>query len=273
MKKIVLVLSIFLWGAIAFAQEYKEVSDITYYSEKNAPERGKERCKLDVYYPTDGQKLPTIIWFHGGGLTAGSKEIPADLKNKDLIVVGAGYRLAPDTEVKDIIKDAAQAVKWVYKNIETYGGDPQKIIISGHSAGGYLALMLGLNKEYLEEVGIDNQNLLGIVPFSPQTITHFTERKSRDISELRPIIDSLAPLYWVTKEAPPVSLITGDREMEMLGRYEENAYLARMLKLSEHPYVKLFELQGYSHDMTYPAFPILLREVKNMMEYQEKDQR
>src|SRR5699024_12198971 len=60
------------------------------------------------------------------------------------------------------------------------------------------------------------------------------------------------------------SLITGDRELEMLGRYEENAYLARMLKLTEHPYVKLFELQGYGHDMTYPGFPILRSEERRV---------
>lgn len=52
-------------------------------------------------------------------------------------------------------------------------------------------------------------------------------------------------------------LISGDRELEMLGRYEENAYLARMMKVAGHPHTRLLELEGYGHNMFYPAFPLL----------------
>jgi hypothetical protein len=58
-------------------------------------------------------------------------------------------------------------------------------------------------------------------------------------------------------------LITGDRNKEMLGRYEENAYLWRMMKLVGHPDVELFELQGFDHgSMAAPAFPLLLKFVE-----------
>jgi hypothetical protein len=68
----------------------------------------------------------------------------------------------------------------------------------------------------------------------------------------------------VRKNAPPILLITGDREKELLGRYEENAYLFRMLKVSGHKDVTLFELDGYGHDMTDPAHPLLLDFVKRI---------
>ena len=66
------------------------------------------------------------------------------------------------------------------------------------------------------------------------------------------------------KDAPPILLITGDREKELLGRYEENAYLFRMLKVSGHQDVTLFEIDGYGHGMTDPAHPLLLKFVKRM---------
>jgi hypothetical protein len=99
---------------------------------------------------------------------------------------------------------------------------------------------------------------------SAQTITHFSIRKERGIMDTQPLIDQYAPLYHVRADAPPLLLITGDRELEMLGRYEENAYLARMMKIVGNKQTKLFELQGYDHAMTYPAFPLLLNELKRI---------
>jgi hypothetical protein len=76
--------------------------------------------------------------------------------------------------------------------------------------------------------------IAGLAPLSGHTITHFTIRSERGISPLTPVVDELAPLYHVRSDAPPVLLVTGDRELEMFGRYEENAYLARMFKLAGH---------------------------------------
>jgi len=55
-----------------------------------------------------------------------------------------------------------------------------------------------------------------------------------------------------------------------LGRYEENAYLMRMMKLAGHKATKLYELEGYDHNMSYPAFPILLKEVQRIVEEKKK---
>lgn len=251
---------------IGYAQEirYETIENISYVNEV-ASDYAKVQCKLDIHYPTSGEDKPIVLWFHGGGLTGGKKEIPTFLKEKELVVVGVGYRLAPNVKVEDIIRDAAKATSFVVRNAHRYRGDTSNIFISGHSAGGYLALMLSLNKTYLEAEGFDADKLAGIIPFSAQTITHFTARKEHGIKEEQPIINELAPLFWVRKDAPPITLLTGDRELEMLGRYEENAYLKRMLSLVGHKHVKLLEFQGYNHGMVYPGLPVLVEEINRLV--------
>ena len=82
------------------------------------------------------------------------------------------------------------------------------------------------------------------------------------IDHLQPVIDEYAPLYHVRKDAPPFVLITGDRELELFGRYEENAYLWRMMKLVGHMQTYLVEIGGYDHgSMAEPAFYILHQHV------------
>ena len=266
--KVVLIFLTMSLSLTAIAQEttYRTQTDIPYYSEqvRKANVYIDERCKLDIYYPTNKKGFATVVWFHGGGLTGGNKEIPEALKNNDFCVVGVNYRLAPKAKAPEYIEDAAAAVAWVFNHIEQFGGDTTKIVVSGHSAGGYLTLMVGLDKHYLAKYEIDANRIAQLIPLSGQAITHFTIRNERNIKDTQPQIDSLAPLWHVRADAPPLLLITGDRELEMLGRYEENAYLARMMKLVGHKQTRLFELQGYGHDMTYPAFPLVVHEVKRL---------
>ena len=67
-------------------------------------------------------------------------------------------------------------------------------------------------------------------------------------------MDRYAPLYYVDPDTPPLYLITGDRELEMLGRYEENAYLWRMMKVAGNPHTYLYEVDGFDHGgMAVPA--------------------
>jgi hypothetical protein len=124
--------------------------------------------------------------------------------------------------------------------------------------------MIGLDKQWLGAHGEDANVIAGLIPFSGHTITHFTPREEKGVKDTQPIIDAMAPLFHIRADAPPLILITGDRNMEMLGRYEENAYMMRMMQVIGHPATKLYELQGYGHGMTEPAFPILLREIKSI---------
>jgi len=261
MNRILLALLLLVTAFIAPAQiTYKTENNISYRSSENLDDYMKERCKLDIYVPENVDSFTTVVWFHGGGLTAGVKSIPERLKNKKLAVVAVNYRLSPKVKSPSYIDDAAAAVAWVFKNITKYGGDPKKIVVSGHSAGGYLACMIGLDKHYLAAYGIDANSIQKLVPFSGQMITHFEIRKERGIKDTQPVVDEFAPLFHVRADAAPLYLITGDRELEMLGRYEENAYMSRMMKLSGHKQTTLYELDGFDHGgMAEPAFDLLLK--------------
>ncbi len=218
-----------------------------------------EKCKLDLYVPKGVKEFATVIWFHGGGLTGGSKWVPEALRNQGIAIVAAGYRLSPRAKAPAYIEDAAAAVAWTVENIEKFGGSKRKIFLSGHSAGGYLASMVTLDKKWLKPYGIDPDSFAGLIPFSGQSITHYTIRQERGISERQPVVDELAPQFHVRKDAPPILLLSADRNRELYGRFEESAYFWRMLKEVGHTSVELLEFQGYDHGgMTAPGFPILL---------------
>lgn len=254
----------FLSGISIQAQEYKTIPNVPYYPEARMSSDAylKERCRLDLYLPATKKGFSTIVWFHGGGLTGGEKEIPSQLKEQGFCVIGVGYRLDPKVHSPAYIEDAAAAVAWVFKHIGEYGGDTNLIFVSGHSAGGYLTLMLGLDKKWLNTNKTDANKIAGLIPMSGQAITHFAIRKERGIPQNQPIIDQLAPLFHMRADAPPLLLITGDRELELLGRYEENAFLFRMMKISGHKATQLFELDGYGHGMTEGGMPLLIEFVR-----------
>ncbi|MCA9138458.1 MAG: alpha/beta hydrolase [Planctomycetales bacterium] len=242
------------------AVQYETETDILYRSDAELTDYMRERCRLDVYAPKSTQGFSTVVWFHGGGLTSGNKSIPKELKNQGIAVVAVNYRLSPKVKSPAFVQDAAAAVAWTFNNIERFGGSKDRIFISGHSAGGYLTSMLGLDKRWLAEYQIDADQIAGLIPYSGHTITHFTVRAERGIDGKQPIVDDMAPLFHVRNDCPPLLLITGDREMEMLGRYEENAYLWRMMKVVGHGDTELYELDGYNHgQMAGPAHPLLLR--------------
>ncbi|MBW8333816.1 MAG: alpha/beta hydrolase [Prolixibacteraceae bacterium] len=256
-------LTIFFIGFVITIQAqtvtYQTENNISYRSGESIDAYMKDRCKLDIYFPENLDSFTTVVWFHGGGLTGGEKHIPERLKNNKVAIVTVNYRLSPKVKSPAFIDDAAAAVAWVFKNISKYGGDPKKIVVSGHSAGGYLVCMIGLDKHYLAAYGIDANLIQKLVPFSGQMITHFEIRKERGILEKQPLVDEFAPQFHVRADAPPLYLITGDRELEMLGRYEENAYMWRMMKISGHKNTTLYELDGFDHGgMADPAFDLLL---------------
>jgi acetyl esterase/lipase len=243
---------------------HETVESIPYREMSGADVATKERCLLNIHYPPGSQDLPVVIWFHGGGLTEGKPLIPAELQKQGLVIVSPGYRLSPQVRSPVYVEDAAAAVTWVMKNIHRYGGNLEKIFLTGVSAGGYLATMVTLDKKYLQAHGLDPDRLAGLISLSGQMITHFTIRQERGISKTQPLVDEMAPLYHIRKDAPPMLVITGDREIEMLGRYEENAYFVRMMKVIGHKDIILNELTGHDHGgMTSPAHGLLLRYVKS----------
>ena len=227
------------------------------------------QCVLDLYLPVDraadNASTTTIVWLHGGGLHSGSRHFPAGLLGRGNAIVAVDYRLTPAVDVATCIDDAAAAVAWVKTNAMSYGGDPRRIVVSGHSAGGYLTLMLGLDPNYLDRHDVDAGGLMGLAPLSGHTITHFTQRKSMGLTDTEIIVDGMGPLRHLRPDAAPMLCVTGDRELELLGRYEENAYFVRMMKIVGHNDITLHELGGHDHgSMLDPAIGLVNRFVERL---------
>ena len=187
MKRIVaLLLSLTLTHA-AFSQTapktaYTTEKDIPYHAE--AGEYAAERCVLDFYYPAGLKDFPTVVWFHGGGLTGGQKDIPEGLRDSGIGIIGVNYRLLPKATVQECIDDAAAAVAWAFKEVASRGGSPEKIFVAGHSAGGYLTDMVVLDKKWLAVYGIDADKIAGAFPYSAQKITHFNVREKMGMDNI-----------------------------------------------------------------------------------------
>jgi len=225
--------------------------DIVYKSGNSLTEYEKQRCKLDLYLPQNNKDFPVIVWFHGGSLKQGDKSggmtisISKHFAMQGIAVAVVNYRLSPKVTYPAYIQDAAASVSWVIKNIEHYKGNPKKVFVSGHSAGGYLAAMLGVNSKYLEENEIQIKNVAGYIPVSGQMITHSTVREEQGISKTRPLIDEAAPSYHVQKDVSPFLSICGSDDLP--GRAEENMYFVAAMKASGNETVKYLEFKDRNH--------------------------
>lgn len=266
MKRILpFFLCLLAWVLVAFvAHAGVGQGSVQEYTTLTAQYRSEDKnCYLEISYKDGAADRPVIVWFHGGGLTKGIAKTPAELLTEDYVVASVSYRLYPDVSVKEIIDDAALAVAWVVKNAKQYGGSLDKIYLSGHSAGGYLVSMISLDKSYLARYGVDANMIAGVIPLSGQMITHFTERKARGMERTKIVVDEMAPLYHLRADASPFLLITGDRDLELLRRYEENAYFYEMMKLSGHKDIILHELGGFNHGgMSRPGKLLLMDYIK-----------
>ncbi len=224
-----------------------------------------EQCRLDVYAPEDAEALPVVIWLHGGSLRSGNKYFPEGLLGKGVLVVAPNYRMFPKVGCPVYIQDTAAAVAWTFEHIEQYGGDPQKIFVSGFSAGGYLSAMVGMDPQWLAAHDIRTTTLAGVAPMSGMMSTHFTVREERGDTSKVPVFDAYAPLRHCSGDAPPIMLVTGDRNKDWPGRMEENQLMARTLKIVGHQDVTIHELKGFGHSrkQTDAAFPRFLEWVKS----------
>lgn len=144
-------------------------------TEKNIPyaEPRNERRLLDVYAPASGSQLPVAVWVHGGGWMAGSKDEmdhkPAAFNRRGFVLVAMNYRFVPAAEMGAIVGDVARAVGWVRKNIARYGGDPDRLLLMGHSAGAQLAALLCTDGSYLKANGVALGSVKGCVPVDGDT--------------------------------------------------------------------------------------------------------
>lgn len=221
------------------------------YKVDAATEYERERCKLDIYLPQEARDFATIVWFHGGSIQSGDKQgnIAVNFANRfsqeGIAVVSVNYRLSPHVAFPAYIEDAAAAVAFVHRIIAQYGGDADQVFVSGHSAGGYLTSMVGMDPTFLAAHDMRPTDLAGFMPVSGQFVTHSTVRRERGIASTTPVIDSASPTYHVRRDAPAFLCIAGSDDLP--ARAEENRYFVAAMKAASHDDVEYREFEGRNH--------------------------
>jgi acetyl esterase/lipase len=191
------------------------------------------RQKLDIYIPDDVKKpAGVIVFFYGGSWQQGSK---ADYRfagqafaSKGYVTVIADYRLYPQVYFPDFVEDGARAVTWVHRHIGQYGGDADNMILAGHSAGAYIAVMLTLNDSYLKAAGGDPLWIKGTAGIAgPYDFLPLTGPKIRAIFSKKPDADT-QPITFARAGVPPMLLMAGDADTEV--KPKNTYHLAARLK-------------------------------------------
>lgn len=136
-------------------------------------ENGHARHVLDIYSPANAKDLPVVFWIHGGGWQTGDKanvqEKPAWFAKKGFIFVSINHRLLPEVEMEVLVRDVAKAFGWVHRHIAEHGGDPNRVLVGGHSSGAQLATLICTDNRYLKAEGVSFASLLGCVPVDGDT--------------------------------------------------------------------------------------------------------
>ncbi len=131
------------------------------------------RQRLDIYAPGEGHDAPVILFWHGGSWKNGDKEyyrfVGARLAQQGFVVAIPNYRLAPESSFPGFVQDAALSVRWMSDHAHDFGGDGANMFISGHSAGGHIALILALDDRYLRAVDLMPSSLAGVVSIAGPT--------------------------------------------------------------------------------------------------------
>lgn len=162
----------------------KSVPDFMVYArhfiEQSRVARERLRCELDVpfgltvdetidVFPAAAPNAPVFVFIHGGyWRMLSSKEfscVALGLAELGITTVVVNYSLVPKVSVDEITRQCRSAVAWVIRNIKHYGGDPNRVVVGGHSAGGHLTAMC-LQAEWAEEYGLPQDPLAGAVMIS-----------------------------------------------------------------------------------------------------------
>lgn len=184
---------------------------------KDQPFAPGARGKLDVYAPSGtaaGAKLAVIVFFYGGSWNSGSKNgygfAGQALASRGFVTVVPDYRLVPEVRYPTFLEDGAAAVKWVRANAARFGGDPDSLVIAGHSAGAYNAAMLAVDPRWL---GRDKAAVKGLIGLAgPYTFLPLDGPVTRATFGGAPDLPSTQPVNHASRDDPPALLLTGDKD-------------------------------------------------------------
>ena len=215
-------------GAFAawVANEYRVSPNRTYKVASGAEQM------LDVYHRRDSSTpTPTVIYIHGGGWVGGSKEASvlriAPYLEMGFNVVNVEYRLGRVARAPAAVEDCRCALRWVYRNAETYGIDTSKLVLTGASAGGHLSLTTGMLQT---SAGFDAECISNVEPKVAAIVNYYGITDVADLMAGKPneksytvswlgsqtgrgeIADAVSPIRHVRRDVPPILTIHGDAD-------------------------------------------------------------
>ncbi len=178
---------------------------------------------LDIYYTTDvNHKKPVVVYVHGGGWAIGDKANQIENKvnlfrDLNYILVSVNYRLSPypyEPNNPDRIKypvhntDIADALYWIDRNISRYGGDKNKVVLLGHSAGAHLVALTGINQSFLENAGLHLSNIKGVAVIDTEAYDINEQIANGDHPDM--FINAFGTDTTVNKDASPIYNISSN---------------------------------------------------------------
>lgn len=187
------------------------------------------RFSLDVYTRPDLKRAPVVLFVHGGSWQRGDKMAvaskPLAFAPAGFVTVSTNYRFRPATPLFDMAGDIAAAAAWVKSNITAYGGDPDRIILMGHSAGGHLAALVGTNPDYLKSAGVPFSSIVGVVPLDAgpyniaRQLTHLPANSYGDMLRLVFTQDpdlwpAVSPFHHVREGLPPFLVVSNPTRVD-----------------------------------------------------------
>ncbi len=176
------------------------------------------RHAMDIYRPAHATgPAPLVLFIYGGAWSSGQKGdykfVAVPLARRGVVVAVADYRLVPDVRFPAFLNDVAQATAFAQSHAAEWGADPSRMFIMGHSAGGYNALMVGLDPQYLAAAGVDRSKLAGVIGLAtpadflplddPSTIAAFGQATD---------LPSTQPVNFADGHNPPVLLLHGQSD-------------------------------------------------------------
>ena len=244
--------SYFVANVPASFGSFHRTRDLAYGSEA--------RQRLDVYAPKDTAIHPLVVFFHGGSWTMGRKSqyafMGAALATRGYITVIPDYRLYPEVRFPNFVEDSARAVAWVREHAQELRGDPDRIVLMGHSAGAHMAAMLALNSDYLERAGVPSYSIVGLVGLSGPYALDPNSDTLRTIFAVPYTEDDWRPVHFVTNRAPPTLLLHGLNDDVVSPTHTEklrDALLSHGASVETHLY------PGRGHADTAASFTLVAR--------------
>jgi acetyl esterase/lipase len=212
------------WAADARAVPF-EVEVIKGIAYREGPGADPIRNQLDLYLPQGQKNFPVLLFVHGGTWKSGSKDLYSELgklyaKNGVGTVI-INYRLSPKAQHPAHIQDVARAFAWIHDSIAKYGGDPDNVFVSGHSAGGHLVSLLSTNETYLKAENLTLANIKGTIALSGVYLLIPNAAFKSIFTEDKEVVKSASPIEHVKGNHPPFLLIYADKDLPTLNLQAE----------------------------------------------------